>query len=362
MPFHATYFDGRTAKRHEVTVAVGQRGLRIRQADGQESTWPWTDLGMATETFAGDPLRFERMGPDGIEEALVFDDAAVLKAIARANPVAAKAFAPPAGKRAYLARAAGAALAATIFASLLFTYGAPAVGAIAAAAVPVSYERELGLSVVDAIVPAKSRCPDATKLAALQAITDRLAAARPGSRYRYKLALSTDKTVNAFAAPGGFIIVNAGLLAKTKRPEALAGVLAHEIQHVEQRHVTKGIFRDMTLSTILRVVTGNAFGAVGSAATTLGELSYSRGDEEEADREGMRLMLAAGVDPQGMVEAFQMLEAEGRDLTGMLAYLSSHPRSADRVAKLKRLARAPGKPLRPLRLATPWAKVIASCK
>jgi predicted Zn-dependent protease len=82
---------------------------------------------------------------------------------------------------------------------------------------------------------------------------------------------------------------------------------------------------------------------------------------QEADRQGMRLMRDAAVDPRGMVAAFEMLDAEGGGLQGALAYLSTHPRTADRIAILKRLAAKPMKPVVPLKLATTWKRVISKC-
>ena len=362
MPFRAIFFDGETARRHEVMVAVAQLGLRIRHANGVETLWPWAEFKLAADGFAGDPLRFERAVIEGAGPALVVHDHAILAVIGRANPAAAKGYAAPATVGSFLATAAGAAVGAGALLVVMFMWGVPAIGSAAAAMVPVAWERELGKGVVAELVPPGDRCEDPARLASLQAIVNRLAAARPKSAYRYHVTLSNDEAVNAYAAPGGYIVVNAGLLGTTKRPEELAGILAHEIQHVEQRHTTKGICREFTMSAILRAVTGGStFGTVGSAAKTLGALSYSRDAEEEADRQGMRLMRDAAVDPRGMVAAFEMLDAEGGGLQGALAYLSTHPRTADRIAILKRLAAKPMKPVVPLKLATTWKRVISKC-
>ena len=91
MPYAAAYYDGRVARRHDVAVAVGARGLRVRLPDGREVLWGFEALTLAADGFVGDPLRFERRGPEGAVETLVIGDPAVLRAIARANPGAAKA-------------------------------------------------------------------------------------------------------------------------------------------------------------------------------------------------------------------------------------------------------------------------------
>ena len=361
--FDAAYYDGRTAKRHEVRVAVGGRGLRLRHADGREVVWPYAGLTLAQDGFAGDPLRFERPTEDGLHEAIVVADPGFLQAIERANPEAAKAFKAPDRIPAFLAKTAVAGVGTLAFGAAMFVWGVPALGNAVAAAVPPAWEADLGKSVVEEIVPANERCEDRARVAAIQALVDQLVAAKPGTPYKYRVTLSKDAMVNAFAAPGGYIVVNQGLLARTKRPEELAGVLAHEIQHVEQRHATKAICREFTMGALIKAAAGGSgdLAAAAGAAKALGGLSYSRQAEEEADLKGMALLKAARLDPHGMVAAFEMLADEGGDLPASLSYLSTHPQTGQRVAALKRAAAKA--PYRPVAAAQPlpWKKVIAGC-
>lgn len=362
--FDAAYYDGQTARRHEVRVAVGARGLRLRHADGREVVWPYAALRLAEEGFAGDPLRLERPTADGLHEAIVVADHGLLEAIARANPEAAKAFKKPDQIPAFLAKTAVAGVGTLAFGAAMFVWGVPALGNAVAAAVPPAWEADLGASVVEEIVPASERCTDKARVAAIQAIVDQLVAAKPGTPYRYKVTLSRDEMVNAFAAPGGYIVVNQGLLARTKRPEELAGVLAHEIQHVEQRHATKAICREFTMGALIKAAAGGSgdLAAAAGAAKTLGGLSYSRQAEEEADLQGMKLMRAAKLDPQGMVAAFKMLAEDGADLPSGLSYLSTHPQTGARVQAMAREAAKvryrPVKAAEPL----PWKQVVAGCR
>lgn len=362
--FDAAYFDGKTARRHDVRVAVGGRGLRLRHPDGREVVWPYDQLTLAEDGFAGDPLRFERPTAEGLHEALVVADAAILEAIERGNPEAARAFKKPDKVPAFLAKTAVAGVGTLAFAGAMFFWGVPALGNAVAAAVPPKWEADLGASVVDEIVPPAARCEDPKRVAAVQAIVDQLIAARPGTPYKYKVTLAKDTEVNAFAAPGGYLVVNQGLLSKTRRPEELAGVLAHEIQHVEQRHATKGICRELTMGALIRAASGGSgdLAAAAGAAKTLGGLSYSRQAEEEADMKGLALMQAARLDPRGMVAAFEMLGADGGDLPSELAYFSTHPRTTDRVAALRREAAKMRHAPVPVVEKMPWKQVIAGCR
>ena len=360
--YDAAYYDGQTATRHDVRVTASGRALRLRHADGTEVVWPYEQLTLAADGFAGDPLRFERPAAGGLHEALVVADQGLLVAIARANPAAAKAFKAPDQIPAFLIKTAVAGVGTAALAAATFTWGVPALGNAVAVVVPPAWEADLGASVVAQLVPAHDRCDEPGRVAAVQAIVDQLVAARPGTPYTYHVTISRDEAVNAFAAPGGHLVVNQGLLAKTRRPEELAGVLAHEIQHVEQRHATKAICRELTMVALIKAVAGGSgdIAAAAGTAKVLSSLSYSRQAEEEADRQGMALMKAAKLDPKGMVAAFEMLGDDG-DLPGQLTYLSTHPQTAARVKALRlEAAKAPFEPV-PAAQKLPWRRVIAAC-
>ena len=190
--------------------------------------------------------------------------------------------------------------------------------------------------------PPAARCTDATRQARIDALVARLAAGLPGPpRYHFRVLVVRDDVVNAMAAPGGFIIVFRGLLDRTDTPEELAGVLAHEVAHVTQRHVTRMIVQHASTGLLVAALTGDVTGVMAyglQAARTLGSLQYGRLAEEEADREGLRLLLSAGIDPAGMIRFFEKMEDKGGQWPAALKYLSSHPGLPERVARLRALA------------------------
>jgi Zn-dependent protease with chaperone function len=101
------------------------------------------------------------------------------------------------------------------------------------------------------------------------------------SAYRYRFYVAKDPQVNAFALPGGIIVVHSGLIEATRRPEELAGVLAHEVQHVEQRHSLQALVKDLGLRGLWMLVTGDlGSGALGEVALQLSSLRFSLGAEE----------------------------------------------------------------------------------
>jgi Zn-dependent protease with chaperone function len=159
------------------------------------------------------------------------------------------------------------------------------------------------------------------------------------SRYQYDVHVSEDDTLNAFAMPGGVIVVHTGLIAATKRPEELAGVLAHEVQHVEQRHSLRGMVKDLGLRGLWSFATGDLGGTLaGQAALEITSLKFSRDDESEADQKGFDALVKANIDPAGMPAFFKTMSEQAADAPA--AFLSTHPLSADRERELQQRLRS----------------------
>ena len=152
--------------------------------------------------------------------------------------------------------------------------------------------------------------------------------------------------MNAFAAPGGSIVIFRGLLEKVQTTEELAGILAHEMQHILHRHSTRMLLEHVSLGLLLGVIMGDANSAMKigkEGAGLLGALHYGRQFEEQADAEGMRLILAAGIDPGGMISFFEKIQKEDGKTTAIPAYFSTHPSPESRIERLKILAGESGK-------------------
>jgi predicted Zn-dependent protease len=174
-----------------------------------------------------------------------------------------------------------------------------------------------------------------------------------------------DWTVNAFAVPGGQVVLLRGLLERSRTPEELAGVLAHELQHVLQRHATRLLLQHASTGLLVVAISGDITGAMAygiESARVLGTLRYSRQLESEADVEGLRMLLAADVDPRGMIAFFETLRATERGAPTTTRYLASHPLAADRVETLKRLAAAHTKEFRSLLPGRDWTDLRQVCR
>jgi Zn-dependent protease with chaperone function len=175
-----------------------------------------------------------------------------------------------------------------------------------------------------------------------------------GSRYQYRWYVSDDREVNAYALPGGIIVVNAGMIEKAANAEELAGVLAHEVQHVEQRHTLQQMIHTAGWAAVLAVVLGDVSAITAIVVHQLGNLRNSRKLESQADAEGLKALARAGIPPEGMASLFRKLQAEQERRGGDgVALLSSHPATEERIAELERLARTLKCDCRPLGMEWP---------
>ncbi len=179
---------------------------------------------------------------------------------------------------------------------------------------PVAWEAGLGDTVVAHLVPAGGRCEGARGQQGVDAIVAAVLRGAPGQPYRFRVTVVDDAAVNAFAVPGGALVLYRGLLERTTRAEELAGVLAHEIQHVLHRHGTRMVFQRAPTGLLLAAVVGDVSGVMAlglETARTLGELRYSRRHEEEADRDGLRMLVAAGARGAGAPAGLRLGRGHG---------------------------------------------------
>lgn len=186
--------------------------------------------------------------------------------------------------------------------------------------------------------------------AAVQAYAARigrqLAAHAKGARYPYSFSVADYREINAFALPGGPVWVNRGAMQTAGAESQLAGVLAHEIAHISQRHAAQQLSNAMVTNlglSLLGALLGNSggAGAANIAARYVASgafLKFSRDDEAEADRVGAGIMARAGWDPHGMIELMTAIRAqEKRDPGSVETFFSNHPSPQNRVAQLERI-------------------------
>jgi Zn-dependent protease with chaperone function len=176
----------------------------------------------------------------------------------------------------------------------------------------------------------------------LTRIGGRLAASKRAGKFPYKFQVINDKTINAFALPGGPMFVHTGLIAAADNESQLAGVLAHEMSHVALRHGTNQASKANLIQLPAMLATGvlgqggGLWGSLAQLGIGLGTqsvlLKYSRDAEKQADLNGAQMMNDAGYDPVQMARFFEKLEAEGsRDNSMVANFFADHPTPGRRV-------------------------------
>jgi Zn-dependent protease with chaperone function len=186
----------------------------------------------------------------------------------------------------------------------------------------------------------------------LNRIVSRLAAYAPGAKYPYQIKAVNAAEVNAFALPGGPMYVYRGLLETARSEGELAGVLAHEMSHVALRHGTHQASKAYLAQSGLGILggllgksagTSNVVNAIGGAGLNVVFLKFSRDDEYQADQVGAQIMARAGYDPLAMASLFELLRSQqSSNPSKVEQFLSDHPSSADREARIRQQAAALG--------------------
>ena len=360
LDWEAAYLDGRSAARRRATARIGRTALEITLADtNTRMLWPYREIRQTQGTYAGEHVRLERGGD--LSEALLVPDVAFLSALRAAAPDTH--FHDPARRRFRVGLIFVAGIAAIALGLGIYLFALPALAAVAAQHVPVEWESRLGDAIVKHVVPAGDRCADDARQARIDAIVAALLKPVQPTSYTFRVAVANSATVNAVAAPGGAIVVFRGLLDRTESAEELAGVLAHEVQHVLHRDATRAIFQHASAGVLMAAVVGDvsavvAFGLEG--ARMLGDLSMSRQAEAQADRDGMQMLHDAGIDTAGMVTFFEKLAQLHAD-PGRGKYLMSHPAPQERLASMRALSAQWPRPAARLMADYDWSDIKTMC-
>ena len=255
-------------------------------------------------------------------------------------------------------------LALLLSASLVLTPpaladGLPDLGDAAQSELSPQMEKQVGESIINEIRLRDPQYLDDPEITAyLEQIGGRLVAASPDPAFGFTFFAMADTTINAFATFGGYVGVNTGLLMSAQTESELAGVLAHEISHVTQHHLARGIAKDKQQSTVAMIAMALALlaarnSANGAMATMAGtqaavvqsQLAFSRDFEREADRIGFQTLQKAGFDVRGMGDFFQRLQQATRLYENNApAYMRTHPLNTERIADMhNRAQQAPYK-------------------
>lgn len=227
----------------------------------------------------------------------------------------------------------------------------PDIGSGANSTLTLSDEFQIGLSVVRTLREQGLILEDPEVNDYIQSLGSRIASQASDSEHRFNFFVIKDSSINAFALPGGFIGVNIGLITATGTEAQLAGVLAHEIAHVTQRHIARSIQAQgrqgmmtaaaMLAAILIGVATGAADAAQAGIAIAQGtamqqRINFTRANEYEADRIGIAFLASAGFDPRGMPEIFEIMgRRAGLAGADIPEFLRTHPVTSTRIAEAR---------------------------
>lgn len=346
----ARFHDGRTSAAHPVAVAVEVAGEALRfEAEGVGHLWLAGDVEF--EAVAG-AVRLSRPG----NPARLVLDAADWRALGWARTIRRGR------RRREWKLVLGLALAAAVVALFVFV-GMPLASGPLARATPPELEAGIGENFAAQMKLGLTRCTGADGQAALQAFGAQLGEAA-GAPFPIRVEAVEAPMANAFALPGGRILVTDDLIEMAGGPDELAAVLAHEVAHVERRDVMQAVWRSLGLGLVLDALVGGGTGAGQQAVLLAGSaanLRYGRDAEQAADAGGQAILHRLGLSSRGMAKFFARLSAAEGDGGGepdmVREFVSTHPGSGRR-AHLSRARERAGEVAFD---ATQWAKIRAVC-
>jgi Zn-dependent protease with chaperone function len=348
-------------------VEVSGAGLTLHietlspRTDG--TTVPFSSLTVSAGGLDHDQL-VVRWGTDPSARTLYLKDPALIKAFRQAAPpelthhfeaAAAKVRQARTHRRRTWGLAVGLLGAVVLFVWL----GSDWLVELAVSRIPVEWEQKLGESAYRDFLAQQEVLKEGPAAAAVTEMTQRLTNQIPDNPYKFAVTVVRSDVVNAFALPGGYIVVFTGLMKKAESGEEVAGVLSHELNHVLQRHGLDRIVKTLGLMAVVRILVGDPQGLAGlikQFGLELATLKFGRAQEAEADLTGLQLLQRAKIDPTGMIRFFERLS--DRD-EGRMEWLSTHPMSTARAERLRaELASLPKRTPEPFTFD--WKKVQES--
>lgn len=359
MDLGAWFYDGRSAARREVEIQVIGRNFFLAELERRHGPYAFSDLQYSGEQ--GRSWVYKHGDIDGWRLGISRASAAELAGLLPArNIYGGWIDRLGLGKAAIAFAAVSAAIVAIVMVAPQWL----------APLVPYSVEQRLGEALVGDFGGRLCATPKGS--AALK----KMARGLDSRISDFDIEVANIDIVNAVALPGGKIIIFNGLLSEAKSADEVAGVLAHEIGHVRQRHVMQSMIRQMGLSVVMGGLDGN----VGGTLNGLLSVGYTREAESEADGHAIETLAAAQISPLPTAAFFDRLGARGADKkkageaqktekTGkaaangaetLLGYISSHPPTENRKARFEK-SYAKNEAYRPVLTGKEWAALRAMC-
>lgn len=333
----AVYYDGATSRPQEATVRVSDmNSLEVHLPDGDRFQWPLEHKGMEWERSSS-LLRLS-FGEHPRRVLLIRDEIFIKSFVLRMRYTGRQG---TYDRVLSIARSGPVLFFLGVIALLVCAYLwiLPWTAERLAMVVPREVDQRIGETAFQQMAFAMTIDKERTE--ALREFGREL---KLSAHYEPTYHVVIEDQVNAFALPGGHIVVFTGILNRMDSADELAALLAHEATHVEERHSTRMMARSMAGYLFLSLLIGDVNAVVAENANALRNLGYGRGLESEADEMGQERLLENGVDPMAMVKLLELLEREAMDMPEALAFLSSHPLTKERIEAARERAEELGTP------------------
>ncbi len=342
IPNALCFGDGLPASGAPCVVAVSVEGLRVSpmgESPVVEHVVAFADMSVEAGGLDHDQLVVS-WGEGSSRRTLYLKDPALIAAFRRAAPSQLTAHLERAAEQVRRARRShrllwSSAVGVLTGLVLFLWFGSDLIVEWAVAKIPIEWEQKLGESVYQDFLSKETILKEGPAVSAVQEMTQRLTEKIPNNPYTFQVSVVQSPVVNAFALPGGYVVVFAGLMNKAESGEEVAGVLSHELNHVLQRHGLERMVKMLGLAAVVGIVLGDQQGVLGLAkqlGMELATLKFGREQETEADLTGLRLLSDARIAPDGMIRFFERLSEKDKERVELF---STHPMSAARAERLR---------------------------
>lgn len=324
--FEGSYFNGISAKVNTVFITLKNNQI-VLYAENQSIVRNISESELNKAEFIGNNRILIRLN-EKTGELLDVTSAEFVRSFKDAFPnISGKNFLEKVADSGWKGIISIVALLVAAVAGLYF-FVVPFFGEMSARFIPQQYEEQLGEAVYGNMI--QTYTIDTAKTKLVNELVKDIDFKTP---YNLKMVVVDFDQKNAFAMPGGYIIIYSGIISEMEDYSELLGLLAHEVSHVNHRHSLRSIFRSLSSYIFISVLLNDVNGVTAVLLDNINNfknLSYSRKLEEEADMEGLKILYHNQVDPKGMVKLFEVLMKEG-DMPGQLEFLSSHPLTTKRI-------------------------------
>ena len=332
--YHASLPNGRAAG----SVDIDTAGIRVRTADGHTFVVPYEGLELELGGTGGAVVFCHGVNR---ETSVYTADTDFLRALAaslhtetsdKANQLLVTRI-----RRRWSGR--GVALTIVVVLAILAMTAPTVFGWLVERTVrslPTSIDQELGDVSIRSISGSMQVVEDSVVKDAMATILERLEQHIPDGyeKWDFRVMVVEDDSINAFALPGGQMVFHTGLLSRAGSADEVAGVMAHEMGHVLERHGLQRVGQSIGIIAAVGLIFGDTGVLVAASAEFLATAAinnYSRGDEAEADAISVEMMHGAGLDPEALSAMFERMKTEGAELPDLLHWISTHPTHDERV-------------------------------